>query len=80
MRLILGMIHDLKMGDNQAIFVGLHFPPRDMTRGGGMVRVQRWQQKAGHWTLNSRRAEKEIYTPKQRQRERKMIDEYIHFF
>lgn len=40
MRLILGMIHDLKMGDSQAIFVGLHFHPCDLTRGGGMVSVQ----------------------------------------
>lgn len=25
MRLILGMIHDLKMGDNQALIIGLTF-------------------------------------------------------
>lgn len=41
MRLILGMTHDLKMGDNQAILVGLHVHPRDMTRAGGIVYVQR---------------------------------------
>lgn len=29
MRLILGMIHSLKMEDNQAVSVGLHFHPHD---------------------------------------------------
>lgn len=40
-RLILGMIRNLKMGSNQAIFVGLHFHPPDVTRGGGMVYMRR---------------------------------------
>lgn len=35
MRLILGMIHDRKMGDNQATITALHFHPHDQ-----WVRVQ----------------------------------------
>lgn len=74
-RLILGMIHNRGMGDNRARPT-LH--PHDVTRGGSAVHVQKQQQKAGHYTLSSRRAE--ISTPEQRQSERKMIDECIHFF
>ena len=62
------MIHDREMGDNQAIFVGLHFRPCEVTRGSGPRAEMAAEGRALH-TQQQKSREGDLHTQTKAERE-----------